>query len=171
MTRHTRLALKRRLEADWKPTNTEGYDPNLADSNSSSIRIHLGEYDDDMPHPQIVISDVSSVTPAASGFSRVKADGTGHVATYDSRLDVNVWVPANEANDPDLLAETIGWEVRDIVHDNSQGLVDPETLEECTNRLVPLSEPQAFADPDSSLTRWRALVEVGYRRREDPPQR
>lgn len=176
MTRNThpslRSALLDRLKAEWVPANAHGYDLSTDTEYGSSTRLHghLGEYDDGVPDPQLTIQGVDSVE-AGGGASGIKGDGTGSVQLFDNRLQVDVWVEGSIGDDPDLMAVDIANEAAEIVHAIETTFVDPETGELLAEQILPLGEPVAIAEPEASLTEWRAMFEVGVETRRDPPER
>lgn len=162
---NVRVAVGDLLHDQWTSGNTAGYTPNADPSDSAHIDVHLGHYDQEHGHPQIGLAAVSS--------ARVKqtwqADGSGLANHHDGRIDATVYVGSEDdlPEHSQLLAEAIGDEVYDIVHDADR-LVDAETGALLTETVGPLSEPVVQTDTDGPEARYRALVELGYRRAHQP---
>lgn len=163
-----RVSLGNLLHDQWTSGLTGGYSPNWPPDDPKHIRVQRGNYNQDYPVPQLSLTDVSS-TQVAEYW---KADGSGLQKQYDGRIDATVFVGSEDdlPEDSQLLAHTIGQEVREIVHATDR-LVDPHTSGLLTETIEPLSEPVVRADPDAPEARYSALVEVGYRRGEQPPNR
>lgn len=163
---NVRVSLGDLFHDQWDSTETAGYDPNLAESNADHLDIHLGHHDADRGYPQLSLRDV----PTTAVSRAWKADGSGLTTRYTGRIDATVWVGSEDDVDENaqLLCETIGWHVHDIVHDFDR-LTDPATGALLTEGLGPQSEPNVQIDTDGSQPRYYARVEVGYRRGRQPP--
>lgn len=167
MTYDIRVALRKELIADWDATAARGYSPESGATDR--VRIHLGEYNDDMPFPQIALVDVSSTARNASGYYATKADGSGAVQKFDGRLDVRVFAGDENAVDrPEELASELGKHVRTLIHANNAGLTDSSGNLLAEN-LAPLSEPVVRPETDYSPVRYMATVETGYESAYEPP--
>ncbi len=165
---NVRIAIGDRLHAAWNPDNVAGYDPTLATSEPKHLDIHLGHYDEEHGFPQLGLIPVSG----GSSGRAWKPDGSGLVVDYDGRVDIRVFVGSEDdlPEDAQLLAESIGEEVRDILHD-TQYLMDPVTDDLLVEDVQPLSQPVVNEDTELADTRFFATVEIGYLRSEEPPQR
>lgn len=161
--------LRKRLAADWDSSQTHGYGPNYNHTSDDFLPIHTGHYDDSLSFPQVAITSVGS----AGGAHGYKADGTGVVLQHASRADINCWAGSEDDMaasdpDPDVLAHAMGEHVYHLCHATNQWLIDPDNGERVALNVIPLGEPQVFADPNT-MADWRALVEVQYTTRHDPP--
>lgn len=171
-----RVALGAALRREWRAANALGYAPapTLDASDEKHIDISLSVGDDDPDPPHIVLRDVSEIATGSQGYAAIKATGAGPIQDVRGRRDVNIFVgeqgdlPGKEQ--AQLAAKRIGGEVRSIVHDNANGLMDPATGTLLATDLA-CSPPRVVPDPDLPEQEWRALCEVTFTRQFDPPKR
>lgn len=171
-TGSVRVALGDLLHAEWDPSNAAGYDPNLAESDPKHLDIHLGQFSEDGAFPQLGLRDVSETAAGSTGYAAMKATGAGPVQDFRGRVDMTVFVGADDDLDENsqLLAKRIGLEAREIIHDNVQGIMDSAT----GNLLIvnaACSRPRVGVDPDLPEAHYLGRLEVTYLLREEPPER
>lgn len=164
---NVRVAIGNRLHQAWDPTNTADYDPNADEGAANFLNIHLGQYDTEESYPQVALRDVSGQQSRSSW----KADGSGVTETYYRRVDAIAFVGGEDdvPENAQLLAKTIGEEVRRIVHANTLGLPDPVTGDQLVANMEPLTKPVVEVDTELPEARYLARVEIGAEVREEPP--
>ena len=172
-----RIAIGDLLRAEWRAHPAMGYDPKLPEGDGKHLDITLGTYSEDNAVPQLAIRDVSEIPEGGSGYSAIKADGSGPIQTFMGRKDINVFVGAKGdlAGDehPQLAARQIGEEARSIIHattSNKGGIMDSATGELLATDLA-CSKPRVGVDPDLPEAEFLARQEVTYQLSENPPQR
>lgn len=163
-----RIAIGEVLRREWIAGNVDGYEI------GTDIGIHLGYYDEELGFPQIALTSVSSTARGNNGKAGWDASGAGHIHEYAGRVDVNIHTGSvddvDSGEDPDLAAETIGGEVRGIMH-AADGLVDPITGKLLCNSVGPVSEPTTEVDTDGAMAEYSSTVELEYVRMVKPPDR
>ena len=169
-----RIALGNLLRREWRPENALGYAFGDRPETSEHIEMHLGNYDEDVAPPQIALRDVSEIPTGSQGYAAIKATGEGPIQDVRGRRDVNIYV-GKQGGEVDTTqiqqaAKTIGEEVRSIVHDTANGIMDPATNELLATNLA-CAPPRVVPDPDLPETEWRAICEVTFTRQFDPPDR
>lgn len=173
-----RIAIGEELRKNWRAENAGGYElaPNWepGDDQDGAIGLMLGFFDEDLPKPQLALTDVSSTAAGNNGRVGWKPDGSGFIQRYDGRVDANILTGTVDDVEgppgPGVIAEDIGNEVRDILHD-AVGLDDPATGELLCSSVTPLSRPDVNESADGPMASYRATVEIQYRLFEQPPER
>lgn len=169
-----RIAIGNLLRDKWRPENALGLGFTTPKDNGNRLDIHLGNYDEDTPVPQIALRDVSEMPTGSQGYAAIKATGEGPIQDVRGRRDINIYVGKQggrvTTTQIQEAAKTIGNEVRSIIHDNVNGVMDPATGELLAEGLA-CSPPRVVPDPDLPETEWRAICEVTFTRQYDPPNR
>ncbi|MDL5361352.1 hypothetical protein [Halalkalicoccus sp. NIPERK01] len=167
-----RVALGDLLRSEWNSANAAGYDPTVSEGNGKHLNVTLGTYDENGPDPQIALRDVSEMPTGGDGYSAIKATGAGPIQTSRGRIDCNVFTGAQDdlPEHPQLLAKRIGLEVREIIHDNAQGIMDSATGELLVTDVA-CSRPRVTPDTDRPTVEWIGRCEVTYTIHDDPPER
>ena len=91
-----RVALGDLLQANWDPTNSQGYDATDDESVTKRINVTLGTYSEDSPVPTMALRDVSEIPEGGSGYSSIKATGSGPIQTFRGRIDLLTYVGAED---------------------------------------------------------------------------
>ena len=169
-----RVALGDLLHEEWNPENTAGYDPTLSEGDGHHVDVTLGTYSEDNAVPQLALRSVSEMPEGGAGYSAIKANGDGPIQTFTGRIDVLAYVGEDGdlagGENPQLAAEMLGHEVRSIVHDNVDGVMDPVTGALLATDLA-CSRPRVSPDPDLPGPEWIGRQEVTYKLDENPPNR
>jgi hypothetical protein len=167
-----RVALGDLLQANWDPTNSQGYDATDDESVTKRINVTLGTYSEDSPVPTMALRDVSEIAEGGAGYSSIKATGDGPIQTFRGRIDLLTYVGATEdlPENTQLVAKRIGFEAQSIIHDNAVGVMDPVTGELLATSLA-CSRPRVTPDPDLPGPQFVGRQEVTYEINEDPPDR
>jgi len=167
-----RVALGDLLQANWDPSNSQGYDATDDESVTKRIDVTLGTYSEDSSPPTMALRDVSEVAEGGAGYSSVKATGAGPIQTFQGRIDLLTYVGAEDdlPENTQLLAKRIGHEARAIIHDNAVGVMDSVTGELLATSLA-CSRPRVTPDPDLPGPHFVGRQEVTYEINEDPPNR
>lgn len=160
------IAIGNALGTHWNPDNVDGY------RLGQDIKLHLGYYDEDLPMPQLAITDISSTPEGNNGVVAWKADGSGNIQQYAGRIDLNIHTGTVDdvTEPPGILAKTIGEEAHEIMH-HIDGLMDPQTGNPLCSEIMPVSEPVVRTSTQGTMGEYRSIVEVQYRRTRQPPVR
>jgi hypothetical protein len=158
-----RSAIRRLIIDSWDSAEVEGLTPRTKGGN---VTINLGS-DDDESYPQVTLRGAAS-TGGAAGLGP-----TGLVYDYTNRLDVQVFggshssldrTPQREHYDAGRVSSAIGTHIREIAHEHSLGVPDPDDPDAAlTMNLEPLSFPFVRRDPDlTNPQHFFATLELGY---------
>lgn len=142
-----KLTLKLLLADKWVAANTSDVTPT----------IHTGWYDQKASHPQVTVTNADEGVLAGgdTGYSGIKADGSGPTKLMRGTVDVNCWSTRDAASiNPKQLVFEFSEEVKRIVLANVTGATDLIWI----SWLGRLDQP----DPDVTPTVFRYLCQVAY---------
>lgn len=165
------IAIRRLLIDEWVAANTDGYSPTAPTDDPYHIHVHTGVPRDTALDPQIVVEGVDE-TPRGGDYDAIAADGTGLVRTPEGLIDVRCVSGTEDDVDPHPrgLASAFADEVAEILHANSDGIVDPDTGELQFKNIGPGQKRGPNLDPDEG-DRWFAIQEATYDYEKRPPTR
>jgi hypothetical protein len=157
-----RSAIRRLLINSWDSAAVEG----LEAGDQADVSITLGR-EEGGDYPTVTLTGASS----AGGASGLGPEGL--VYDYTNRLDAQVFggahttrdrTPERDYYDAGRVSSAIATHIREIAHDNSIGVPDPDNPDEAlTMDFEPLTFPFVQRDPDlTDPQHYFAVVELGY---------
>jgi hypothetical protein len=159
-----RSAIRKLIIDSWDKAEVEGLQP--GPDGDVAITIDAGD-GEGTAYPQVTLRGAAS-TGGAAGLGP-----DGLVYDYANRLDVQVFggshssldrTPDREHYDAGRVSSAIGTHIREIAHEHSLGVPDPDDpAEALTMNLEPLSFPFVQRDPDlTNPPHFFATLELGY---------